>query len=368
MSNSNITTFEILDDGIKKVGGKPTVLEALWDGDIQGWFLCLYIYVETGNLFNKKLTRHSLGHITLGSDIRVFSGGQWTEAILAKEFGQKAIAKYNLDFYFPSSENPDDDCPKWTERHLAIKCADCGKLIIPTDSPFLPKDICYNCHLTREQNERLVKNDLIQEGVILYLENSEKSEKIGFWGSYSYIIISNFKIHQINNIDSINSLTVFKLGRLEINNLKNDILNELNNKLKIYEKPEVNEIEIRFSKAFYEIVYNGIEYQLETRKNKDHENILEYIRSLKYLDKALSEGYDLKICFLKGLTYQDDKFLRHINYLYKGQVEREKIIEDFKNLLTQKQTLDTLQKLEKLGCLTVLDKTITLTELGKNIV
>jgi hypothetical protein len=364
----NITTFEILDNEIKKIGGKPIVLEALWDGDTQGWHLCLYLYSETGHFFNKKISRHSLGHITLGGDIRVFSGGQWTEAFLAKEFGKKAIEKYSLEFYFPSSEQPDDDCPKWTDRHLALKCTDCGKLIIPTDIPYLPKDVCYNCHLIREQNEKLVKNDLIQEGVILYLENSEKSEKIGFWGSYSYIIISNFKIHQINNIDSINSLTVFKLGRLEITNLKNDILNELNHKLSIYEKPVINEMERRFSKSNYEVEHNGIKYQLETRQNKDHNSILEYIRSLKYLEKALTENYDLKICFLKGLTYQDDKILRHINYVCKGKAEIEKIVEDFKKLLTQEQILESLQKLEELRCLVVFDKTFALTELGKNII
>lgn len=36
----NITSFEILDSEIQKVSGRPTVLEALWDGDTQGWFFC----------------------------------------------------------------------------------------------------------------------------------------------------------------------------------------------------------------------------------------------------------------------------------------------------------------------------------------
>jgi hypothetical protein len=146
----NIITFEILDDEIKKIGGKPIVLEALWDGDTQGWFLRLYIYIETGYLLSKKVTRHSLGYISLGTDFRLFSGGEWTEAFLAKEFGQKTIAKYNLEFYFPSSEHPDEDCPEWRYRHISIKCADCRKLIIPTDSPYLPKEICYSCHLKRK--------------------------------------------------------------------------------------------------------------------------------------------------------------------------------------------------------------------------
>ena len=47
----NITTFEKLINEIEKIGGKPTVLEALWDGDTKGWFLCLYINIETGYFF-----------------------------------------------------------------------------------------------------------------------------------------------------------------------------------------------------------------------------------------------------------------------------------------------------------------------------
>lgn len=364
----NITTFEILDEEIKKVGGKPTVLEALWDGDTQGWFLCLYIYTETEYFFDKKTSRHSLGHITLGGDIRVFSGGQWTESVLAKELGQRAVEKYNLEFYFPSDQQPDDDCPKWTDKHLAIQCEDCNKLIIPTNSPYLPKDICYNCHLKRAQNERIVNNDLIQEGVVLYLANSEKSEKIGFWGSYDYIIISNFQIRPIENIENIHSLTVFTLEQSDIIKLKDDILEALNAKLDVYKKPVRNEMEIKFSMSFYEIEYNGHKYELETRQNKDHNSVLEYTRSLEYLERALAENYDLKICFLRGLKCQDDKFLRHINYVCKGQTETDNLIEEFKNLLTQKQVLETLQRLEKLGCVTLLGQTITLTELGKNIV
>jgi len=148
----NITTFDILDSEIKKIVGKPIVLEALWDGDTEGWFLLFNLYTETGKFFWKQTHVTNLGIITFGGDIRLFNGEvpEWPEAELAKKFGRSAAEKYGLTFYFPSDREPDDDCPRWTQRHLAIKCLDCEKLIIPTDSPYLPKDICYNCHLKRE--------------------------------------------------------------------------------------------------------------------------------------------------------------------------------------------------------------------------
>ena len=152
----NITSFEILDSAIQKIPGRPTVLEALWDGDTQGWFVILNLYTETGNFFWKKETRQHLGTVSFGGDIRLFNGEvpKWPEAELTKAWGQKAVSKYGLTFYFPSDSEPDNNCPNWSQRHLAINCADCNKLIIPTDSKYLPKDICYNCHLKREFGNR----------------------------------------------------------------------------------------------------------------------------------------------------------------------------------------------------------------------
>ena len=150
----NITSFEKFDEEVKKLRATPQVLEALWDGDTTGWFLLLYVYTHSGWLF-KTEKRHFIGDITLGGDIRLFNQEvpPWPEAELAKEIGAQAKAKYNLKFYMPSEE-PDDDCPSWTERYKAINCADCNKLIIPTSSPYLPKDICYSCHLKREFSKK----------------------------------------------------------------------------------------------------------------------------------------------------------------------------------------------------------------------
>ena len=96
----NITSFEILDSEIQKVAGRHTVLEALWDGDTQGWFLILSLYSEVGKLFWKKETSQHLGIISFGGDIRLFNGEvpSWPEAELAKQWGQKPLLKLRIDF------------------------------------------------------------------------------------------------------------------------------------------------------------------------------------------------------------------------------------------------------------------------------
>jgi hypothetical protein len=147
----NALSIEALDRMIHKLPGKPIVLEALWTGDTEGWYLLLYLYTSTGWFMFQLQHRHLLSEITCGGDIRLFNGAvpPWPEAELAKEIGAKAESKYGLTFYM-QSEEPDYDCPSWMERDKAINCADCNKLIIPTDSQYFPKDICYSCHLRRE--------------------------------------------------------------------------------------------------------------------------------------------------------------------------------------------------------------------------
>ncbi|SNR62097.1 hypothetical protein [Flavobacterium sp. ov086] len=363
-----ITTFETLDNEIKKFGGKPIVLEALWDGDTTGWFLCLFVYTKSDSFFNKSTNRFSLGHISLGGDIRLFKNEPFTEISLAKELGILAEKKYNLEFYFPSQNEPDDDCPKWSDRHLAINCSSCNKLIIPTTSPHLPKDICYNCYLEKERNQELINNKLVQDGVVLYLSNDEKSEKIGFYGSYDYLILSKFNIPSISDLDKIESIKVFTIPIEELQILKNDIEKELNLKLQDYTKPEINKDHWRFSHSTFEIEYQGINYTLETQRNQDHSYILECIRTLEYLTRAIVEKMNLQICFVRGLKYQDDSALRYLHYLKNDFSNIDELLEHYKILLSKQDILQTIENLSNYGCLIFDGFNIKSTELGKNIV
>ncbi|WP_315818201.1 hypothetical protein [Paraflavitalea speifideaquila] len=88
---SDITTYEILEREIENAGGRPTVLEALWDGDTEGWFLVLNLYFETGRYFWKSEKIKRLGVVSFGGDNRLFSGAvpAWPEAECTKEWGKR---------------------------------------------------------------------------------------------------------------------------------------------------------------------------------------------------------------------------------------------------------------------------------------
>lgn len=362
-----ITTFEILDEEIKKVGGKPTVLEALWDGDTQGWYLLLYIYTVSGHIFNKKETRHFLGEVSISPGMEHFTNGKWTVAELAKNFGEKAKRKYNVTFYFPSQIDADNDCPKWTDRHLAVHCADCNKLIIPTSSPYLPKDICYNCHLKREQNERIVNEQPYDDGVTIYLSKNDEYDNIGYCSNFKDFTIAPFINDKVQEQLTENAISVVTLDKPDILELNDALEAELNRKLENYIKPVIDDPMSRFVKT-YKVNYNGIEYELADRFNNDHNEISNLIYSLQTNQKAIENNYEYKIYFKKGITHRDDTILRFVNYISKGTTDIKSINEHYKKILTELEVARTIEKLKEIGCLEIKENVVTITKTGKSIV
>ena len=67
----DITSLESLDRALLQVSGTPKVLEALWDGDTHGWYLCVSVYAEEGRWLWKRTVCHALGTVALGGDIRL---------------------------------------------------------------------------------------------------------------------------------------------------------------------------------------------------------------------------------------------------------------------------------------------------------
>jgi len=120
---------------ISDAEGIPVCIQALWDGDTSGWFLVLSAVIKKGveNYDALYLTK-----ISKGGDIRLFKGEvpPWPEAVVGNEVGNKLARELEVDFFFPSPEEPDDDCPTWLNRKSAINCVGCNKLIIPSWSKY----------------------------------------------------------------------------------------------------------------------------------------------------------------------------------------------------------------------------------------
>jgi hypothetical protein len=334
----NITSFDILDGEIQKVPGQPTVLEALWDGDTQGWFLILNLYSETGKFIWKKETSQHLGIVSFGGEIRLFNGKvpSWPETELAKEWGQKAAEKYGLTFYFPSDKEPDDNCPSWTQKHLAIKCADCGKLIIPTDSPYLPKDICYHCHLSRDQNERIKRNEFYKDGVYgTYQIN-------GYPEIHKDFSIHNYLLDVENAKDAGSEINTIEFNNEKLLSLKDELCSEIKSKLTNFKKSDLQGDRRKFG-SFDLATFEDKEYELEIHFNDSHRILSSLIYRYKTFEQAVIQNWTYYLHIVKGITNRDDTFLRFINFVSKGSTDFDSINKRYENILTEPEIFDTLK-------------------------
>lgn len=364
-----ISSYESFEAVMRNVAGKPVVLEALWDGDTQGWYLCLSIYCKNENDSSGLLFEQGLGHVTFGGDIRLFTGEvpAWPEAALAKEIGKKAEEQYGLTFYFPSPNEPDDDCPSWNRRHLAIHCEDCNKLIIPTTSPYLPKEICYNCHLTREQNARLKNAQPCDDGVNMVLYKDGIIERQGYATYFKSFPIYPFVKDDIPEIRTPNAISIFTIAGKKIEELKEKLKRKLEQSLLLYEKPVVKESERKFM-LIQKKIFRNVEYEFAIRSNQLHMELYNLIPAFETAEKALAEGWEYRIYFKSGFTYRDDSLLRFVNYPKKGKATRAAINERYAKILNEQEISETIHKLIEWGCLEMSGDEVTVTQLGNIIV
>ena len=207
-------------------------------------------------------------------------------------------------------------------------------------------------------------NKLIQKGIVLYLSSDSHSERIGFWGSYDYLILSKFRTL---NVSDTSAIEVFTLITEDLIKLKEEIESTLNPIINNYSEPEVNESDRKFSKSLYKVEYNEIVYELESRRS-DHNYILECIRTLKYINRAIGGNFYLKICFINRFRYQEDCMLRYLHYVKNDNSNIRDLEEYYEQKLSKERIVEIIESLKKYDCITFDGNNIVLTELGKNIV
>lgn len=366
MSERTIHHYEQLDAAIRAAGGKPQVLEALWDGDTEGWYLLLYLHTTTGFLV-KRPHRSYLGRVRADQQDQRRTDGRWPEAALATELGERAAAQYGLTFYFPAGKEPDDDCPDWHNRHRGIRCADCSKLIIPTDSPYLPKDICYHCHLRRESNEELRQNKPIHPQVLLYLYKDGASEARGSCADFATFRFAPYVDERLLRHLPPDTSSVLSLHAPDLERIERGLRQALEERLAAYEPIDPASPRRPFQ-HLRTIEYGGRSYELATRFHGPHEEIRNLFRELQTATRALAEGYRYELYFKRGLTCRDETALRFVGYVSRGRAERAAVLRHFYPTLSETDVAATLQKLAALGSLRLDGEQVVLTPHGAHLI
>lgn len=173
----------IIQNIIGEDNNEPKAVQCLWYSDVNYLALDIELVYKTKQGYDKKRVT-TLNYMDFESQKELSKE--------ATEIGKKLAKKHRAEFYFPSPDEWSRDCPDWWESKIAFKCEGCGAPIIQTDSKYLPKEVCYPCHLTREQNER-IKNDLSTEDrYVIYKNNAEEIPMLNYSTDLKSLIIYQY--------------------------------------------------------------------------------------------------------------------------------------------------------------------------------
>lgn len=101
--------LDALSKQVAALPHRPDAIEALWDGDTDGWFVCLVAVTL------RPKVEHSLATSRRGDDMRIFNGQvpPWPEAHEAATIGGALAERLGVPFHFPSPDSPDTGLPRW---------------------------------------------------------------------------------------------------------------------------------------------------------------------------------------------------------------------------------------------------------------
>jgi len=102
-------SLDVLIEQVAALPYPPDAIEALWDGDTNGWFVCLAAVTL------RPKVEHNLALIRHGTDIRVLNGQipPWPEAHKAASIGCALAERLGVPFHFASPDSPNIELPRW---------------------------------------------------------------------------------------------------------------------------------------------------------------------------------------------------------------------------------------------------------------
>jgi len=347
---------------IHGAGSPPVAFQALWDGDTNGWLLRI-----------EMVQRGRDGHwatcvagLRFGGDIRLFNGQvpPWPEAVVGKQLGEALAQRFHVPFYFPSPDHPDDSCPNWWLRDRAVVCADCKKRIIPSDSPYLPKDVCYHCHLAREHKKDVRKDGPESPNGVTVLVGKDGAHKRMMYsteGNRLFLVKHVFNTPEKET--EAREKRQFAIEGDALAAVADQIAAEVEPMIEQF-KPDPKWAKFR-SDAVRKIEYGGRTLELNMF-DSDAEEIISRLDALRIVRDALESRSRVWFVFRHGMTKRADHLLR-ILARQETPTSIQQMVDRCQDLLDESEIRAAIQKLEELGHVRISADEVTITETGRAI-
>lgn len=361
-STEDLATGEEILQKIHGASSPPVAFQALWDGDTTGWYLRIEM-VQCGE--NGHHAKYIAG-LQFGGDIRLFNGQvpPWPEAVVGKQLGEALARRFHVPFFFPSPDQPDDGCPNWWEQSRAIACADCKKPIIPSDSPYLPKDVCYHCHLARE-NKLKIRQDGPEypNGVTILVGKDGTHERVMYSSEGNRLFLVKHAFNTPERETEARERGQFAIEGDDLAPIADEIAAQLEPLIEQF-KPDTKWSEFA-PEAVRKIEYGGRTLELNLHDSNAHE-ISSLLGDLKVVRQALESHFRVWFVFRRGMTKRADHLLR-IVARQEAPTSIQQMVDTCQNLLDEREIRAALQKLEELGHVRISADEVRITDTGRAI-
>jgi len=98
-----------LTEQVEALPGRTVAIEAMWDGDSDGWCVDLMAHTDA------PVAEYRLATVRHGGDLRLFNGTvpPWPEAREAETVGRALAERFGVPFHFAGPDEPEIDAPRW---------------------------------------------------------------------------------------------------------------------------------------------------------------------------------------------------------------------------------------------------------------
>lgn len=360
----NIPTAAVLIEQVKASQRSPEAFQALWDGDSDGWGVDLEVVFRSKGRYQ----RSHLVFLRFGGDVRLFHGAvpPWPEAKVAAELGTALAEHFGVPFWFPSPTEPDDDCPSWWEQDRAHHCEDCDKLILPRNSPHLPQEVCFSCHLRREERAKLRGDEPASAtGVTVLFGNGEDDEQLGYATQAVDLMVARFALQTLRRADEAYTTGQLVLAGDDVQRYEAYLRTESQTLLDSWELRSAQDTPM-LSAVHRKVMFEGRELDLEIRFDDDARKLYEAISELETARRAIRDGLRYWLVFRKGMTARTDRVIRLLRQL-EGDATIAALVKHCDGELDESEMRDAVSRLTELGHVVVERDSVRLTPKGRHV-
>lgn len=312
----------------------------------------------------------SLAVLRFGGDIRVFQGAvpPWPEAAVATELGEALAQHFGVPFWFPSPTEPDDDCPNWWERDRAHPCEDCGKPILPRNTPHLPPELCFHCNNRREARERLRRDEAAAPaGVTVLLGAPGEERQILYSSDASHLRIARFAIEALGRAGAAHPPAELVVEGDELRRFEAHLQGEVQALLARFDRRPAHEApQLKSFAGPQRVTFEGRELELELLFDDLAQDLHRTISDLETARRAIREGLRYWLVFRYGMTVRGDRMLRQLRQL-EGRSTLAVLAESCRGELDADEVRATLARLAELGHVLVEGDAARLTRTGWHV-